>query len=120
MRGTRGRAKSPRRIKPISAQAILFPGLAEDHVGVHLLEVRSYVVAERWFRQAISLNAAEPHFRVHLAHSLYQQYRYGEAAAVLHDLLRAAPGFPPAKKLLGWCTERLAEDAEHPIRRKRP
>jgi Tfp pilus assembly protein PilF len=107
-------------MQPISAQAILFPGLAEDHVGVHLMEVRTYVVAERWFRQAISLNAAEPHFKVHLAHSLYQQYRYGQAVAVLHDVLRAVPGFSPATKLLGWCTERLAEDAVHLMRRKRP
>jgi cytochrome c-type biogenesis protein CcmH/NrfG len=93
----------------MSAQAILFPGLAEDHVGVHLLEVRSYVVAERWFRQAISLNPTEPHFKVHLAHSLYQQCRYQEAIDLLHAVLRAVPAFAPAVRLLEWCTGRLKD-----------
>jgi Flp pilus assembly protein TadD len=105
----RRRARGRRGIHRMSAQAILCPGLAEDHVGVHLMEVRSYVIAERWFRQAISLNPAEPHFKVHLAHSLYQQYRYREAVAVLQDVLRVVPDFEPATKLLGWCTERLMD-----------
>lgn len=93
------------------ARAVLLPGDAEDRLGVHLMECRAYEVAERCFRQAISLNPAEPHFKVHLAHSLYQQRRYRQAADLLHGVLRAVPGFSPATRLLGWCAERLADQS---------
>jgi predicted Zn-dependent protease len=103
------RRRDRRHAQRLSARKILSPGRAEDRVGVHLMEVYSYVVAERWFRRAVSLNPAEPLFQVHLAHSLYHQYRYGEAVAVLQAVLATVPGFPPAAQLLGWCTARLDE-----------
>ena len=86
---------------------ILFPGTDADRVGVHLLECHSYEIAERWFREAIAVNPQEPHFRVHLAHSLYQQRRYSEAVRVLTEVLHIAPGFAPATSLLEWCKERV-------------
>ncbi len=95
----------------VATRALLFPGDAEDRLGVHLMECRAYEVAERCFRQAISLNPAEPHFKVHLAYSLYQQRRYREAAHLLHEVLSVVPGFSPDTRLLGWCAERLADQS---------
>jgi predicted Zn-dependent protease len=108
-RAARRPARSRRTARAIPAHAILFPGNAEDRLGVHLMECRAYDLAERCFRDAISLNPAEPHFKVHLAHSLYQQRRCREAVDILHQVLRAVPEFPPAMRLLEWCTGRLAD-----------
>jgi len=76
------------------------------------MECRAYDLAERCFREANSLNPDEPHFKVHLAHSFYQQGRYREAADVLEVVLQMRPAFSPAVRLLRWCTERLAPPSE--------
>lgn len=80
---------------------------------MHLMECRAYAIAERCFRHAISLNPAEPQFKLHLAHSLYQQSRYDEATDILRDVLRTVPDCSPAVRLLGWCAERLTDAGYH-------
>jgi hypothetical protein len=71
-------------------------GYAEDAVGVHLF--------------AVWANPYEPQFKVHLARSLCEQRRVGEAVQVLRAVLQSTPGCVPAERLL----ERCERDARAP------
>jgi len=74
----------------------------------------AYAQAELFFRRAIWLNPYEPHFRVHLAHSLIEQENCAEAAQILRSVLSDAPEFPPALTLLQSCERRL-QSVRNPI-----
>lgn len=109
--GSRARARRRQTPRRVGATAILFPGVDADRLGVHLLERHGSATAEPWVRGAIALNPQDPHFRVHLAHSLYQQRRYSEALQVLKEVLRMASVLVPAATLLEWRRGRVDDAA---------
>ena len=54
-------------------------GYDYDRLGVHMMEIEAFNVAENQFRRAIWLNPFEPQFKVHLACCLYRLKRYTDA-----------------------------------------
>jgi len=88
-----GGTRRPKRRSPATDRAreeLLRPcpylGYDHDRIGVHCLAKESFRVAELCFRRAMWLNPYEPWFVVHLAHSLSQQKRYGEALEALEGI----------------------------------
>lgn len=82
-------------------------GYAEDRIGAHLMKCEAYQPAERFFRLAVWLNPYEPHFRLHLAHSLVEQRQFADAAKILREILDDQPGFEPARGLLLRCERQM-------------
>ena len=61
-------------------------GYDREMLGMHMLAVEAFKVAESEFRRAIWLNPFEPRFKVHLAWCLFRQKRYAEARQWMNEV----------------------------------
>lgn len=89
-------------------------GYDHDQLGVYLLEREAFAIAEVEFRRAVWLNPFDTNFKVHLAISLFQQKRDGEAMDLARLIQEAAPERPDIKELIRLIEKRIRVDAGTP------
>jgi len=106
VRRSRRRALSPRQLEQREERMrpSRFIGYEHDALGVHLVRIGSFDLAESELRRAVWLNPFERRFAKHLAWCLYRKGEYAEAREWALRALTESGGDDECRELLRQIT----------------